>query len=280
MCRAPFCLTLLAALAVPSATAATGPPRLLNLSVWNGSTPFAGDGKLLATVSPNGDGFRDAAHVRFWLTSPARISLAVVQTDTATSDPEAAESHVIQRIRAKAFAAGSGQIVWAPKRTTPPRTYVLRLTVTSESGRRVYGLARPGASPRAPVVRVQGIEAGFLEPSYAPGQEAALEVATDAKTLTFQVFAYGGGAFPSVRDVRTSGQAMTAAARVDWAAHRDAPSPIRVVRPGDWPSGLYFLRITAGDGRIGYAPFVVRPRTLGTRRIAVVLATGGATRGT
>jgi hypothetical protein len=98
-------------------------------------------------------------------------------------------------------------------------------------------------------------------------------VATDAKTLTFQVFAYGGGAFPSVRDLRTNGQAMTAAARVDWSAHRDAPAPIRVVRPGDWPSGLYFLRITADDGRVGYAPFIVRPRTLGGSRVAVVLAT-------
>jgi hypothetical protein len=268
-----LCLTLAAALGVPSATAATGPPRLLNLSVWNGSTPFAGDGKLLTTVSPNGDGFRDAAHVRFWLTRPARIAVTVLQTDTATSDPEAAQSEVVQQLRPKAFPAGSGQIVWTPKRGTAPRTYVLRLTLTSKSGRRVYGLARPGAPPRAPVVRVQGIEAGFLEPSYAPGQEAALEVATDAKTLTFQVFAYGGGAFPSVRDVRTSGQAMTAAARVDWAAHRDAPAAIRVVRPGDWPSGLYFLRITAADGRIGYAPFIVRPRTIGTRRVAVVLAT-------
>jgi N,N-dimethylformamidase beta subunit-like protein len=87
------------------------------------------------------------------------------------------------------------------------------------------------------------------------------------------VFAYGGGAFPSVRDLRTSGEAMTAVARVDWSAHADAPATIRVVRPGDWPSGLYFLRISASDGRVGYAPFVVRPRTLGRYRVAVVLAT-------
>jgi hypothetical protein len=46
-----------------------------------------------------------------------------------------------------------------------------------------------------------------------------------------------------------------------------------VVRAGSWPSGLYFVRVTAGDGRVGYAPLVVRPRRLGQRRIAVVLAT-------
>jgi hypothetical protein len=47
---------------------------------------------------------------------------------------------------------------------------------------------------------------------------------------------------------------------------------LRVVRAGDWPSGLYFLRLSAPDGRVGYAPFVVkpiRPRS----RVAVVLST-------
>ena len=263
-------LLLLAALVpAPSAAARTEAPRLLGLRVTNGSTPFLGDSAHLATVSPNGDGFRDAARVRFRLTAPARISLAVVQTDTTTSDPEAASSHVVDRVAARAFAAGAGELVWQPARGTPPRTYVLELTVSGHGARRVYGIARP----YGPVVRVQGIDAGFAEASFAPGQEAAVEVATDAKTLTFQVFAYGGGAFPSVRDVRTNGQAMTAAARVDWSAHRDAPGWIRVVRPGDWPSGLYFLRITAGDGRTGYAPFVVRPPELGRSRVALVLAT-------
>jgi hypothetical protein len=192
------------------------------------------------------------------------VSLAVVQTDTATSDPEATTAGVIARLSPRVLPRGANVIVWRPKRSTPPRTYLLRLTAASGAGKRVYaGL----------VVRVQGIEAGFLKPSYAPGESAAVTVATDAKTLTFQVFAYGGGAFPSVRDLRTSGQAMTAAARVDWRAHRDAPAQIQFVRPGDWPSGLYFLRITASDGRVGYAPLVVRPRLLGGRRVAVVLAT-------
>ena len=52
-----------------------------------------------------------------------------------------------------------------------------------------------------------------------------------------------------------------------------APALLRVVRAGDWPSGLYFLRARAADGRVGYAPFIVRPRRLGTNRVAVVLAT-------
>jgi hypothetical protein len=45
------------------------------------------------------------------------------------------------------------------------------------------------------------------------------------------------------------------------------------VRVGNWPSGLYFARLTASDGRIGFAPFVLRPRRLGEHPIAVVLPT-------
>ena len=269
---APLALVLAASLS-GSAAAKPAPPSLLGLHVTNGSTPFLGDGPLLTTVSPNRDGFRDAAHVSFRLSAAARVGLAVVQTDTARSDPEEAATTVLQRLAPRRFVRGAHEIVWAPKPGTPPRTYVLRLTVSGPGGRRVYGAGRPGEPPRGPVVRVQGIDAGFLKPSYAPGEAASVTVATDARTLTFQVFAYGGGAFPSVRDLRTSGQAMTAAARVDWRAHRDAPASIQFVRPGDWPSGLYFLRVSAADGRVGYAPFIVRPRLLGRHRVAVVLAT-------
>jgi hypothetical protein len=271
--RLPLALPLAALLVAQGAAAAApagAPPRLLDLRVTNGSTPYLGDGRLLATVSPNSDGFRDAAHVLFTLSAPAKVELDVLQTDTLRR--EGASTRVVQRI-GRSLPKGPGELIWRPTRTTPPRTYVLALTVSGPGGRRVYGAGLPGARVRSPVVRVQGIDAGFLRPSYAPGEQADLEVATDAKSLTFQVFAYGGGAFPTVRDLRTNGEAMTAAARVDWSAHRNAPATIRVVRPGEWPSGLYFLRVTADDGRVGYAPVVVRPRTLGRNRVAVVLAT-------
>ena len=45
------------------------------------------------------------------------------------------------------------------------------------------------------------------------------------------------------------------------------------MRIGDWSSGLYFARLTSADGRVGFAPFVVRPRRLGEHRVAVVLPT-------
>ena len=65
--------------AVPAA-AVEPVPRLLDLRVGNGSTPFADDGRLLTTVSPNGDGFRDRAIVSFRLDGDATIELDVLQT--------------------------------------------------------------------------------------------------------------------------------------------------------------------------------------------------------
>jgi N,N-dimethylformamidase beta subunit-like protein len=241
-------------------------PALQDLHVTNGSAPFAGDRPLLTTVSPNGDGFRDAAIVHFRLTRPAPVRLDVVATNMVRAGKGGTSSvwHVT-----RLFGTGPGALVWRPTRRTQPRTYILRLRV----GTRVYGGYGPSGRQNAPVVRVQGVDAAFTKRSYAPGESAELRLATDARVLRLQVFAYQAPGRPSEQDVRTSGLAKTGPIRIDWSAHRDRPALLRVVRAGDWPSGLYFVRATAADGRVGYAPFIVRPRVLGTQRVAVVLAT-------
>ena len=127
-------------------------PGLQDLRVSNGSRPYAGDGRLLATVTPNGDGFRDRAIVSFRLDRAATVRLEVLHTDTlrtgrATKTVWATTRHLRR---------GHRQIVWRPARDTEPRTYIMRLKV----GRRVY-MNLPGERRRAPVVRVQGIEASF-----------------------------------------------------------------------------------------------------------------------
>src|SRR5919197_1738302 len=66
-----------------SAPAQPGPPHLLGLRISNGGTPFAGDTPWLATVSPNGDCFRDRALIRFKLDRSARVEGRVVATDEA-----------------------------------------------------------------------------------------------------------------------------------------------------------------------------------------------------
>jgi N,N-dimethylformamidase beta subunit-like, C-terminal len=238
-------------------------PALHDVHVSNGSRPFAGDDPLLTTVSPNEDGFRDRAIVGFRLDRAATVKLDVLRTDTL--HPGRATKTIWSTTRR--VRAGRRQIVWRPDRDTEPRTYVLRLQV----GRRVY-MNIPGKRRRAPVVRVLGVEAGFPRRSYASGEQADLRIATDASSLRLQVFHYSSQALRRGRDFKTSGTAMTSPVRVDWRSHRDAPGVLRVVRAGDWPSGLYFLRLSAPDGRVGYAPFVVK-RIVPRSRVAVVLST-------
>ena len=252
--------------------AANGAPRLTELSVSNGSTPFAGDHRLLTTVSPNGDGFRDRAVVRFRLDRRAAITMEAVRTDTIRVGRPAVQVIWSRRVR---LAAGRHRLVWTPARSTAPRTYILRLRLSDAHGReRTYGVYRPSARTRvdAPVVRIQGLDVGFPHRSYAPGEPAAFTLATDARRVRLQVFAYSTSFRTGTQDFKTSGTAMTPPVVVDWTS-RSRPAQIRFVRAGNWPSGLYFLRATAGDGRTGYAPFIVRPPRLGVNRVGVVLST-------
>jgi hypothetical protein len=257
---------VLVPLAAVVAAASSSAPAVIDVRVSNGSAPFAGDRRLLTTVSPNGDGFRDAATVRFVLTRAATVRMDAVATRMVRAG-RTGTTTVWSTTRK--LPAGLAQLVWRPARSTQPRTYILRLTV----GRRVYGGYQPGGRQNAPVVRVQGIDAAFTRRSYAPGETAEVRLATDAHSLRLQVFAYQSPGRPSEQDVKTAGLAKTGPIPVDWRGHRDAPALLRIVRAGDWPSGLYFLRAISADGRIGYAPFIVRPRQLGTHRVAVVLAT-------
>jgi hypothetical protein len=55
-------------------------PGLARLRIGNGNRPFAGDGPLLTTVSPNGDGIRDRAIVRFRLSEASLVTLEVTRT--------------------------------------------------------------------------------------------------------------------------------------------------------------------------------------------------------
>src|SRR5213592_1330241 len=107
-------LALLAVLLV-AGHAAASPPQLLDVKVTNGSTPFFRDGRYLTTVSPNGDGFRDAAHVQFRLTAGARVRLDVVQADTQHG--ETATTTTLQTLR-RSLGPGEGELVWRPAPST------------------------------------------------------------------------------------------------------------------------------------------------------------------
>src|SRR6476646_4268667 len=98
-------------------------PALQDLHVTDGSVPFAGDRRLLTTVSPNGDGFRDRAIVHFRLTRSARVSMDVVATNMVRAG-KGGTSAVWHTSRL--FGAGPGTLTWRPARSTQPRTTILR----------------------------------------------------------------------------------------------------------------------------------------------------------
>jgi hypothetical protein len=275
LCRLATRTGLVVVLAVSLASAAAPAgrvepaPKLLDLRVSNGSTPYAEDRPLLTTVSPNGDGFRDRAVVGFRLTKSATVELDVLQTVNVKRGKNTVQT--ISSLR-HAFSRGRHRLVWTPARSLPSGTYVLELTVTDTQGRRRIYNDLPLAGRvriRAPVVRIQriGVSVGAR---YMPGQTAVASVATDARQLELAVLSFRNGR--GAVDPKTGASPLAPPVALAWRGHRKAPGRIRI-RIGDWQSGLYFVRITSKDGRVGYAPFVVRPPVLGMSRIAVVLPT-------
>ncbi len=242
-------------------------PLLRRLHLETKSYPYAGDGRLVKTVSPNGDGLRDFAFVRFRLSEPATVMLQVFRTRKKLIGPIWGTEVTLP--------AGKRAIAWTPDRATPPREYVLRLVAVDPLGnRRIYGRSSPSETsvPRGPVVRVQGVEASFRKRSYAPGQAATLRISTDARRLSMQIFQAGPEAEPTFRNDEMKGVPVAPPHDLDWRRHEQGPGQV-TFQIGNWRSGLYFARIIARDGRRGYAPFVVRPAALGTTRVAVIVPT-------
>jgi hypothetical protein len=98
-------------------------------------------------------------------------------------------------------------------------------------------------------------------------------ISTDARSVRLQLFSLANDPHPTIYDLRKRGVALAPAVNLDWRPYRSAAHAVRIGRVGGFPSGLYFLRVTADDGRIGYAPLILRPRRLGEHRVAVVCPT-------
>ena len=140
----------------------------------------------------------------------------------------------------------------------------------------------PSSNPAAPVDPEQfegraptveelepAVQAAFPRQSYPAGSTASLVFFNSAPGVTVQILHTGPEGQPTRDHDLVHGVAVTSP--VDIGAVR--PGRAFTIRVGDWPSGVYFARLQASDGRIGFAPFVLRPRRLGEHRIAVVLPT-------
>jgi hypothetical protein len=243
------------------------PARLLNIHARNRSRlPFQGDKKRFTTISPNGDGLRESAKIGFTLTEPAQVHFEVTRTLSA---PE-----TIYELWAN-LKPGKNVFTWHPQWSMGARTYLIRMTTTDRAGnRRTYGAsnARQGRKLDSAVVRVLGVDAGFTAESYVASSAARLAIETDATQLTLQTFRAGGEDTRTHSDTLMNGVPVDQPVTIPWKALHRRATLNRALGP--WPTGVYFVKITANDGRVGYAPFVIRPTTFGERsRVAVVMPT-------
>jgi hypothetical protein len=233
------------------------PSALSQVRTDNGGFPFAGDRPDLVTVSPNGDGVRDAVSVSFRLSETSEVTLEVLVENNRAIPASVLGS------RTRTLGAGPHRMTWEPPSFLEPRTYRLRLLVD--------GIVGPEL-----VVRVLGVDAGFTRQFYRPGERATLVVSSDAKRLRLRLFRAG----PETRPNLYAGYGTNALHGVpaggerelDWSPYRSRPHRVRVRLP-DGPSGLYFARLESRDGRVGFAPFVLLPHRLGRHRVAVVFPT-------
>jgi hypothetical protein len=250
------------------------------LEVDNGGRPFAGDRALFATLSPGGARGRKRATVRFTLSHPAHVELRVLSRNAPRAKVPSAEgssaSTRTEQLSAESslLAAGSHELVWQPPASLAPGTYTLQLLVTGATGKRtVYGTATP-AHPhltRAPIVRILGLDAAFLQSSYAPGDTMTLFVAADALALTVQLFQSGPETIPTYANNQLNGVAVGDPVQLDWHLNVDGPAPINLTAP-NVASGVYYAQLQSSDGRVGYAPFIVRPPAP-AHRVAVIMPT-------
>ena len=230
---------------------------LFNLRVGNGGHPFAGDPRLLTTVSPNGDGLRDTAIIRFTLARAATVRVEAYATRVGLGHRAWSVS--------RRFGPGPHRVVWKPSGRVAPRVFLLHVTaVDSRGNRTVFGKRSPHAAwpPAGPVVRVRGLDAGFRLRSYRPGALTALQVATDVRRFTVQFFCCRPERAAGYARDRMKGAPVSDPVEVDWSSHRGAPATLWL-RLGDWETGVYFARLSGEGGRVGFAPFVLLPRRLG-----------------
>ena len=243
----------------------TKSPQALALTVRGSKLPFAGDRPMFVTIAPGVAG-RDVATVRFALDRRAQVQLDAVLMGIGTGS--------VAWTRQATFDPGAHEIRWRPAPDTPVGSYVMRLSLSKDGRRRVYGGKRPRTPDRAtaPVVHLLGVEAAFTRRSYLPTEPMDLRIRTDAPSFTLTFLRVGHGPYLSLRSDDLTGLQMADPITIDWSRKRSAARAIRV-QSGTWPSGLYTAKLDTPDGRVGFAPFILRSPTPGPSRVAVVLPT-------
>jgi hypothetical protein len=124
------------------------------------------------------------------------------------------------------------------------------------------------AATKARQQEPDALEAAFPLESYRPGSTAVLRIWTPTRGATIRVFHVGPERQLTVGNKMMEGVPVSAPRH--FAVLRNG-SKIKIA-VGEWPSGLYFAKLTS-PGKVGFAPFVVRPSRLGKHSVAIVLPT-------
>ncbi len=238
---------------MPRAARAASGVALAEVSVRSVGRPFAGDGPLLATLSPQGVSDRRRVVLAFRLRKASTVTFQVVSRGPA--------GDTVVHEEQRKLPPGSNRITWQAPPTLPARTYALHLR-TSTRGSRV--------SP-PPVVRILGVDATFTERSAAAGSQATLRIACDADALTVSLLHSGPEQSAVYANDLVGGIPVDQPVTRPWTANADRPATVPVSL-SSLESGVYFARIEASDGRLGFAPIVVRP-TAPVARVAVFMPT-------
>ena len=125
-----------------------------------------------------------------------------------------------------------------------------------------------GYAGRAPDSMRPKVTAYFDDESYRPGDDARLTIVDTASNVSVRFYRAGGEDEPTRPSDVMLGLPVTRPRQLG-----DVRGGLSVnLRIGEWPSGVYFARLTSGR-RIGYAPFVLGPRQYGDHKVAVVMPT-------
>jgi hypothetical protein len=122
---------------------------------------------------------------------------------------------------------------------------------------------------RAPRDEPRTIRATFAERSYAQGAQAVLGVTAPVTEAVLRVYHAGPERTRPRRADVMLGVPVSAPRRIRLQGGRAKV----LVSIASWRSGMYFARLEAPGGYLGFAPVVVRPRALGASRVAVVVPT-------
>lgn len=238
------------------------PSVLSGLRVRSSGPPFAGDGTGLATLSSARG--RSTANIGFTLARPARVTLDILSTGQGVaSEQPSSVAETSLKAKSVELRAGSHELAWTPPAGIAARTYIARVTATPARGK---------AQTAKVIVRVLGVDAAFGVRSVTPGESATLVIRTDAQSLSVQMLRSGPEPEMTYTDTEIKGVPYGSAVALDWRGHGNAPAPVSIATASDWPSGVYAARLDADDGRVGFAPLVVRPAAP-TARVAVVMPT-------